>query len=42
VPGVYIYPCLERTVLGSPVTVPAGSQLTVHYDINMDFAAIDS
>jgi hypothetical protein len=34
--------CIERTKLGAAVTVPNGAQLTVHYDISMDFAAIDS
>lgn len=32
----------ERSVLDPTVTVPNGAQLTVSYDISMDFSAIDS
>ena len=32
---------LERTVLDSPVAVAIGAQLTVTYEISMDFTAID-
>jgi hypothetical protein len=35
------YHMFERTVLGSPVSVVYGGQLTVTYQITMDFSAID-
>lgn len=35
------YLLLERSVLADPVTVPVGAQLTVTYEITMDFSAID-
>lgn len=36
------YFILARDVLGSPVAVPYGAQLTVTYDISMDFSSIDT
>lgn len=33
--------CLERSVLSPAVAVPNGAQLTVTYEISMDFSAID-
>lgn len=33
---------LARDVLGSPVDVPYGAQLTVTYEISMDFSSIDT